>query len=398
MRTRTVAIIGGGPAGAMAAARLAAGSSLRHNSGGLRVLVLQDKMGWEKPCGGGLTHKALRRYPFLADTAKGANLLREAEFIASTGTAMRVRLREPLAIYPRTMLDGFLLRRAAEAGAEIVNDRVLGVTRKDSHWELAGRDAGYRADFAVLAAGARSRLRQVFADDFGPRDFMLTLGYHLPVDCERLRVQFYEKFEGYAWAFPRADHVSVGVCGKAGDVPMTALRERLAEFLRKHGYAPDRQRIFSHLLPSLTVDSWAALRLAGPGWALVGDAAGLVDPLTGEGIYYAMRSGELLAEALLDDFPEDYPERVRNEFGRALAQGARMARMFYHGEFAGAAITTRMIELGAQSRALLDLIQDLIEGVNSYPELLARIQVGLARALLDVGRSRLSAAFALHLG
>ena len=114
---------------------------------------------------------------------------------------------------------------------------------------------------------------------------------------------------------------------------------------------PDPQRIFSHLLPSLSVESWGSLRLAGQGWALAGDAAGLVDPVTGEGIYYAMRSGDLLAEALLEGLPEVYPERVRNEFGRALALGARLARMFYHGEFLGGGVTTRMIEFGAHSRS-----------------------------------------------
>ena len=98
----------------------------------------------------------------------------------------------------------------------------------------------------------------------------------------------------------------------------------------------------------------------------MGDAAGLVDPVTGEGIYYAMRSGELLAEALLEDCPQLYPERVRNEFGRALALGARLARMFYHGEFLGGGITTRMIEFGAHSREILEVMQDLIEGSQSY--------------------------------
>ena len=106
---------------------------------------------------------------------------------------------------------------------------------------------------------------------------------------------------------------------------------------------------------------------------MVGDAAGLVDPITGEGIYYAMRSGELLAEALLEGLPELYPERVRNEFGRALALGARLAKTFYHGEFLGGGITTRMIEFGAHSRKVLEVMQDLLEGSQSYPGLYARL-------------------------
>ena len=395
MNMRTIAIIGGGPAGATTAEKLAQGWGLRSAGGGHRVLVFEEKIGWEKPCGGGLSHKALRRYPFLAEATGGGNLLHDAEFLAPTGAAMRFHLRAPLAVYSRATLNQLLLRRAEHAGAEIVADRILRLRRRDAGWEIVGRRKIYRADFVVLAAGARTRLRQTLTEDFLPRDFMLTFGYYVPVACELLRVQFYEEFEGYAWAFPRLDHVSVGICGKVGDEPMAALRDRLGPFMQKFGYAPDPQRIFSHLLPSLSMESWDGLRLAGQGWALVGDAAGLVDPITGEGIYYAMRSGNLLAEALLEGFPQVYPERVRSEFGRALALGARLARMFYHGEFLGGSVTTRMIEFGTHSRKFLEVMQDLIEGSQSYLGLIARLHVGLARALLETGVGRLREVFEL---
>jgi flavin-dependent dehydrogenase len=386
MKTYTIAIIGGGPAGARTGEKLAQGWGLRGaGSGGQRVLVFEEKIGWEKPCGGGLSHKALRRYPFLASAAEGASLLHDAEFLAPSGKAMRFHLRAPLAIYSRATLNHLLLRRAEDAGAEVVADRIVRLRRRDSGWEIDGRGKTYRADFIVLAAGARTRLRQTLTEDFLPRDFMLTFGYYLPVKCEMLRVQFYEKFEGYAWAFPRPDHVSVGICGKAGEEPMASLRDRLSVFMRNSGYIPDPRRIFSHLLPALSVEGWGSLRLAGRGWALVGDAAGLVDPITGEGIYYALRSGDLLAGALLEGFPEVYPERVRNEFGRALAMGARLARMFYYGEFLGGGVTTRMIEFGARSRGLFEVMQDLLEGSQSYPGLIARLYAGMARALLEMG-------------
>lgn len=396
MKTQTIAIIGGGPAGATTAESLAQGWGLRGGGGsGHRVLVFEEKLGWEKPCGGGLSHKALRRYPFLAQAAGGGNLVHDAEFLAHTGAAMRFHLREPLAIYSRATLNQLLLRRAEGAGAEIVADRILRLQRKDSAWEITGRGKTYRADFVVLAAGARTRLRQSLAEDLLPRDFMLTFGYYLPVTCDLLRIQFYEKFEGYAWAFPRQDHASVGICAKVGEEPMAALRERLGGFMQRFGYAPDPQRIFSHLLPSLSVEGWESLRLQGQGWAMVGDAAGLVDPITGEGIYYAMRSGNLLAEALLEGLPELYPESVRNEFGRALALGARLAKMFYHGEFVGGSITTRMIEFGTHSRKFLEVVQDLVEGSQSYLGLIVRLHVGLARALVETGVGKLLAGFEL---
>jgi flavin-dependent dehydrogenase len=200
-----------------------------------------------------------------------------------------------------------------------------------------------------------------------------------------LRVQFYEGFEGYAWAFPRPDHLSVGICGKVGEDRMAGLRDRLHAFMQKFGYDAGGARAYSQLLPALSVESWGNLRLAGRGWALVGDAAGLVDPVTGEGIYYALRSGEILAEALREEQLELYPERVWMEFGRALALGARLAGMFYYGEFLGGGVPTRMVEFGARSRKFLEVVQDLVEGSQSYLGLTARLYLGLTRTLLETG-------------
>jgi flavin-dependent dehydrogenase len=392
MNPRTIAIIGGGPAGSTAAEKLATGWAGR-GAGAHRVLVFEEKLGWEKPCGGGLTHKALRRYPFLAQATSGGNLLRDAEFIAATGDSIHFHLRSPLAIYSRATLNQLLLRRAEDAGAEVVVDRILRVRPASHGWEIEGRDKTYSADFVILAAGARSRLRQTFAEDFTPRDFMLTFGYYLRVPCECLRVQFYHKFEGYCWAFPRPDHVSVGIGAKMGEGTMGELRERLGVFLSACGYAPDPGRIYSHLLPSLSIESWKKLRLAGKGWALAGDAGGLVDPVTGEGIYYAMRSGELLAETLLEEVPHTYPERVRKDFGRCLALGARLTNFFYHGEFLGSGVTTRMVQFGRRSQKTLGLLQDLVDGTQSYPGLVLRLRKVLAHGLVEAGVRRLRGAF-----
>jgi flavin-dependent dehydrogenase len=360
---------------------------------GRRVTVFEEKLGWEKPCGGGVTDKALARYPFLSPAAGEAKLVREVEFVAANSASLRFQLRQPLAIYSRCGLNELLLRRAQSAGAEVVADRIIELRPVDSGWELRGKRGYYKGDYLILAAGARTRLRAQLTEDFGPHDFMLTFGYYVPGRDDLLRVQFFEDFEGYVWAFPRATHLSVGICGKVGEARMAGLRERLHGFMRRFGYSCEGARVYSHLLPALSVDSWGGLRLAGPGWALAGDAAGLVDPITGEGIYYAMRSGELAAESLVEGLPELYPERVREEFGKALALGARLARTFYYGEFLGGAVPTRMIEFGARSRRILEVIQDMLGGSQSYLRLAAKLHVGLATALWDIGPVRMMLGF-----
>ena len=373
-------VVGGGPAGAMAAEALA--------RAGRRVSVFEEKLGWEKPCGGGVTHKVLVRYPFLAPAAGEAKLVREVEFVAANNASLRFQLLKPLAIYPRCGLNGLLLRRAQSAGAEVVEDRIIEVRPAGSGWEFEGKRGHYKSDYLILAAGARSRLRASLTEDFGPHDFMLTFGYYVPGCEDLLRVQFFEDFEGYVWAFPRPAHLSVGICGKVGEDKMAGLRERLRSFMSRFGYSCEGARVYSHLLPALSVDTWGGLRLAGPGWALAGDAGGLVDPVTGEGIYYAMRSGELLAQSLLEGLPELYPARVQEEFGKALALGARLARTFYYGKFLGGALPTRMVEFGARSPKFLEVIQDMLEGPQSYLKLAAKLRFGLAAALWDFGPLR----------
>jgi flavin-dependent dehydrogenase len=390
---KRIAIIGGGPAGSIAAEQLA--------RAGARVTLFEEKGPWEKPCGGGVPYKALHRYPFLLEASDEHACIQDAELVAANGSAVRVRMQQPLVIYSRLVLNRLLLRRAREAGAEIIQERVQGFRREGSAWrlEIGGRKSvggdglrsamltssppSYGADYLVLSAGARSQLRSLLARPLGARDFMLTFGYYVPAVERLLRVQFFEGFEGYAWSFPRTDHLDLGICGKVGESDMAGLRERLRDFMKRFGYQAESGAVFSHLLPALTVDSWNGLRIAGNGWALVGDAAGLVDPVTGEGIYFAMRSGELLAEALLDGQPESYPERLWQDFGRSLALGARLSRYFYHEDFLGKPSTTRLVEFSARSRSFQELLQDLLNGSQSYDGLAGRLYRTLGQAFLE---------------
>lgn len=119
---KRIAIIGGGPAGAMAAERLARDGAAAW--GKVSVTVFEEKLAWEKPCGGALTWKALRHYPFLKESCHAHRRVDEAELIAPNGKSVRFSLRLPLDIYSRSTLDNLLLDRARQAGAEIVPDRI----------------------------------------------------------------------------------------------------------------------------------------------------------------------------------------------------------------------------------------------------------------------------------
>lgn len=380
---RTIAIVGGGPAGAMTATRLMQGRGLSQNGGGPpRVVVFEEKPGWEKPCGGGLSHKALKEYPFLFQAAGLANPVWKMEVRAPGGVTGCFSLRKPLAIYSRRELNRLLLERSRNVGAEVVGDRITDAVRQGERWRLRGRSTSYEADYLIVAAGARSALRNHLAGALKAQDFMLTFGYFVPGCEDRLRIEFFENFEGYAWSFPRTNHLSVGICGKVGHVKMGDLRQRLAGFMARYGYSKDSAPVFSHLLPALEPESWAGIRLEGPGWALAGDAAGLTDPVTGEGLYFALRSGDLLAESILKG--SSYARRVWSEFGRKLMLGARIAPKLYCGEFLGASATTCMVQFCRRSRTFLNLFEDVVEGNQAYLGLTGRVFRNLPRSLVEM--------------
>jgi len=365
MKLKTILIAGGGPAGALCGERLA--------RAGFAVTLFEERRGWEKPCGGGVTWKTLERYPFLLDGALEKKLLRRAELIAPSGRRAAFDLTRPLAMYSRAALNDFLLRRAEAAGCRVVAARVTAATTNGS-LRVESTQGEFSGDFLVVATGARNSLG-LTGDGWRPvpRDLELTFGYYLPEEGDCLRVGFLPDFEGYLWSFPRADHLAVGICGKMDKNTSAALKEKLHRFLADEDIPIAGGKLYSHLLPSLGRRSWKHLPLLGRGWARVGDAAGLVDPITGEGIYYALRSGELLAEALIAGEPAGYPARVERDFARELACAARWQPTFYRGRWLGAATTERMVAAAERSRRFQRLLDDLFAGSQGYRSLKWRL-------------------------
>ena len=263
-------------------------------------------------------------------------------------------------------MNDFLLRRAEAAGARVVPARVTAATANGAV-RLRTTQGEFAGDFLVIATGARNALA-LPGDAWRPgqRDLELTFGYYLPDEDDRLRVQFLDNFEGYLWSFPRADHLAVGVCARMSRHPSAELKEKLHRFLAAEDIPLTGGTAYSHLLPALERDSWKPLPLGGPGWARAGDAAGLVDPITGEGIYYALRSGELLAEALEAGRPENYPALVEKDFACELGCAARWQPTFYRGRWLGQSTTERMIAAAGRSRRFRRLVDDLFAGSQGY--------------------------------
>lgn len=387
--TAEIAIIGAGPAGAHLASRLA--------EAGREVLLFDPKGAWEKPCGGGVPTRAIREFAFILESSNyPRKLVRRITMISPVGRRVSLTVDEPFAIYSRKVLNGLVLDRAVESGAKFVRAAVSDFSRDGDGWRVIG-DGGrsWRARFLVGADGAASFARRRLVGIFPKHDLALAFGYNVAVESsassetppgrkgkntepsmDEVIVRFPKNFTGYLWAFPRPGVMNFGVASKLGEKSSDELRALLLGFVTDcfGGRMPDSSRVsfFGAKIPTLDLKSWKGLRTSGEGWALVGDAAGFADPITGEGIYYAFKSADLLAEAL-NDPSSDYARAAhaydglwRAAFGQELEHASYRLPQFYHGRFIGHIFTDAMIMLARYHRGVRTILARALTGEQSY--------------------------------
>lgn len=371
-----VAVLGGGPAGSFVAERLA--------REGMRVTLIDEKLAWEKPCGGGLTYKAYNQYPFLIENDTPKRVITHTRLSSVRGGSAQLQLTRPLLIYSRYDLNNMLLKRAELAGAQVEKTRVTDLSRDGSGWRLRTLQGDMTADFCVIANGARNALRDV-GTEWSAGNKMVALGYYIPVNRDHVDIHFFPGFAGYIWIFPRNGHLSAGICAKGHTAQ--SLRRKLEAYLAENDIPIKDATFFGHVIPSLEKPQWRSNRVAGPGWMAVGDAAGLVDPLTGEGLYYAMRSSDLAAQTILAD--SEHPETVYRsmldrEFLDEMELASRLANRLYLGKFLYADVPSRMIQFMRRSPTFCHIMQDLFAGTQGYLDLKARLMQSLNGTVRDL--------------
>jgi len=375
-----IAIVGAGPAGARLARQL--------SENGIEVLLFDARDAWEKPCGGGVTSKALREFGFLHDGATPKQMISSLRLITAGNRELTIAPRYDFAIYSRKELGRMMRRQAVDAGAMLNCSRVENTTFADGKWRIETAAGDFTADFLIGADGASSVIRRRVGLKFEPKDFAYALGWHVKADriAPHVDVKYVDEFSGYLWLFPRTDHVSYGIASGFQETTPARLKAKLIDFIETQdrelarelksasGNSTPRASFYAAMIPSLDVSTWDRLKAfdAKRAWALVGDAAGFVDPLTGEGIYYAIKSADLLAQALVNRV-DDFDEMWRAEFGAELRRAAELQHRFYRGNFAGAPLTERMVQFARRHRGVREALRDLIAGDQGYVGLKSRL-------------------------
>jgi geranylgeranyl reductase family protein len=297
-------VVGAGPAGSTTALRL--------SRAGARVLLLdRERFPRDKPCGGGLTERAVKQLPVPVDPVV-EDVVDRFELGFRYGTRFERGGERPLVLMTqRRRLDAFLAEQAVEAGTDF-RDGVRATTVGADGTVRFDR-TGAHADVVVGADGVNGLTARALG--FGDRRHGVALEGNVPyVHAREGRWRGRAVVElgtvpgGYAWVFPKGEHVNVGVGGWHTEGPR--LREHLERACSGYGLPFDRlESVRGYRLPMRRVGEMPVRGRV----LLVGDAAGLVDPLSGDGIYEALLSSRLAAEAVLSGDLESYGERLARE-------------------------------------------------------------------------------------
>ena len=359
--TYEVIVVGAGPSGAIAARDLA--------RSGARVALIDGSHPREKPCGGGVTGRALD----LADCAlAGGRAITSVTFEAGA-RAVRVPLPDDryLQVFPRAAFDAALVRQAQDAGAELIPHRATKLTRTSGGWRVATATGSLDAGWLLGADGAGGIVRKQVFRPFTRSQISIAAGSYVDaVETSEIVIAFVDQPRGYLWSFPRPGHLAVGTCAQADETSADRMRSVTNDWLDRYGPAAERtRRAYSWPIPSLSGSDLAAEQPAGDRWMLLGDAAGLVDPITREGIFFAIRSGQLAAAALGSADPAvGYSGSVRGDIHAELRKAARLKAGFYRPRF-----TRLLVEALSASPSIRRVMIDLVAGRQPYRGLKRRL-------------------------
>jgi len=370
MKHYPVIVVGAGPGGATCAYHLARQK--------VEVLILdQARMPRLKACGGGFPEKTRALYPFdlspvLETTVQSATI--------SLQPQRKIFLQRPEGMGYMVMRDKFdalLVEQAKAQGSHFhPEEKCLSIQAEPNRWLVRTDRDTYAADFLVGADGVPSRIARQLGLMRSFDRYGVAIGAELRVSDQQLARQgagvtfdFHHVPKGYAWIFPKADHLSVGVFStltKPGNV-----KAALRAFIEKEENLRGFQEMFycrGHLMPRGGVYH----RLVTEGALLVGDAAAMTDPFFGEGIYYAARSGILAGQAIVRAMRENHRrlESYDQEIYRTLVRDFWWARFFNFCFYRFPRLSYPIVQ---HSSYLQELVLDVNSGKLSYQECVLRV-------------------------
>lgn len=420
---RPVLVVGAGPAGATAARTLA--------RAGVPVQLLdRSTFPRNKPCGGGISLRVVRRFPYLEAALSdiATHTLSRLHLEGPDGESTMIESAEPAALMIRRYeFDALLVTLARKAGAEIVTSADIVQASEDADGvTLVARDGRrFEASLVIAADGVHSVVARRLGinpgwpasslaldmmeetpratlRDVDPSTLWIAYGYEPgaaaePRDAARRAnpaVSSRPAAEGYAYIFPKRDHVNIGIgyvlsyFREQIDAPPYEMQRAFIDDLRARGVVVG-ESVRRNFTPFL-IPVGGPLRSPGRGRVLVaGDAGGFVNAFTAEGIYYAMVTGDLAARTVAaahagaadgDGLARRYGRACRREIGAELADSVLIQRHL----FADRRRIARIVREAPGHRAITNVILDYAIGRRSYRSARRRLIGGSPRLALSL--------------
>jgi geranylgeranyl reductase family protein len=328
-----VGIVGAGVAGSTCARVL--------GKTGVKVAIFDHSHPREKACGGLVDSRVIQEFDIPENLIQ-----KEVKWFL----AERFRCRAKVMLKPSAFLvsrrdfDHYLLQRTLENNSvTFFDEKVTQVTKSEHSWMLkTNRDRCVRVKALVGADGCPSLVRKCIFTPIQSRFLATTVGYNFTCPREYIEKAFprntveayyshkYVQRGGFIWIFPKKTSINVGIGGiETGK----KLKRSLNEFILMHPAGKRLRNLtgqfFAHLLPTVWAEDFFDLPCSGNDWALIGDAAGHVNPISGIGIYYAMKGGTLCGSAFLEGDMQLFDKYWRKEYGDELHSGAKTFSRFY---------------------------------------------------------------------
>jgi geranylgeranyl reductase family protein len=369
-------VIGGGPSGS-AAGRIAGKMGLK------TLLIEKEIFPRYKPCGGAFSEQAMSYLDFTVPEYIHEKNIFGARVHFRNQVIEKHKKYRIATVVSGSKLDDYLLHKAKETGTEIkMGERVIDYKERQDYVEVSTKSNVYRTRFAILAEGSQGRLKYRIRRKDKKDEYAVCLVTEIEEDNQNIDQYIHNAIDihfgiarrGYGWIFPHEKYYSVGIGGLAKDLPNP--KRTMLEFLKANGFK-GKYKLKAHLVPAGGIKR----KLVSPRVILTGDAAGFVDSFYGEGIAYAIRSGQIAVEVISKiilynnslSTLSDYESICETEFEENLRYSLILSKIMHHfpGIFfkiftANEDVIDKYLEVPALRRTYKGYIKWLVPRIPKY--------------------------------